>query len=114
MTVNALEYRQELLGLMKELGGQIPTVLQTFHQVHKAALTPGALDTKTKELIALSIAISKQCQGCIVFHVGDCLKAGANEKEIAEAIGVAVMMGGGPAVMYGCEALSALKQLKSA
>jgi AhpD family alkylhydroperoxidase len=88
-------------------------VLQPFNQVHKAALAAGALDTKTKELIALSIAISKQCQGCIVFHVADCIKAGASDKEITEAIGVAVMMGGGPAVMYGCEALSAVKQLRA-
>ena len=73
----------------------------------------GALSTKTKELIALSIAISVRCDGCIAFHVHDAIAAGADRQEIAEAIGVAVLMGGGPAVVYGAEALEALRQFES-
>lgn len=51
-----------------------------------------------------------RCDGCIAFHVHDAVKAGASRKEIVETIGVAVLMGGGPSVMYGCEALAALDQ----
>ncbi|WP_246050236.1 carboxymuconolactone decarboxylase family protein [Neolewinella litorea] len=52
-----------------------------------------------------------RCDGCIAFHLHDAIAAGADRDEITEAIGVAVLMGGGPSVVYGCEALKALGQL---
>lgn len=70
----------------------------------------GVLDSKTKELIALGIAITVRCDGCIAFHVNEALKSGATSNEILETIGVAVLMGGGPSVVYGCEAMEALNQ----
>lgn len=68
------------------------------------------MTTKTKELIALGIAITVRCDGCIAFHVKDALASGVSSEEIMETIGVLVMMGGGPALIYGCEAMEALRQ----
>ena len=67
---------------------------------------------KIKELIALAIGITVRCDGCIAFHVHDVVKAGATHDEIVEAIGVAIMMGDGPAVVYGSQALEALEQFE--
>jgi AhpD family alkylhydroperoxidase len=61
-----------------------------------------------QELISPGIAATVRCDGCIAFHVHDAVKEGVSRREIMEAIGVAVLMGGGPSVMYGCEALAAL------
>ena len=95
---------------MGELGAEIPATMSGFNSLHKASTAEGVLSSKTKELIALGIAITVRCDGCIAFHVHDALKSGASSEEIVETIGVAVMMGGGPALMYGCEALEALNQ----
>ena len=97
--------------LMVELGGKIPDTMKAFGELHGASMKEGALTAKTKELIAVGIAIAIRCDGCITAHVKDALKAGVTSEEMMETIGVAVMMGGGPAVVYGCEAMEALKQL---
>lgn len=107
------EHYNKLRKLMSELGGEIPETMKGFASLHKAGVAEGALPTKTKELISLGIAITVRCDGCIAFHVNDALKAGASHDEITETIGVAVLMGGGPSVMYGCEALEALKQFEA-
>ena len=78
--------------------------------MHAASLKSGALETKTKELIALGIAITARCEGCIAYHVHDAMKAGANKEEIIETVSVAILMGGGPSVVYGIEAMQALSQ----
>ena len=64
--------------------------------------------------MALAIAIAIRCEGCIAYHVHDAIAAGATREEIAETIGVAVMMGGGPAAVYGAEALEAAGQFGAA
>jgi len=84
--------------------------MEGFGLLHKSAVQDGVLSNKVKELIALSIGISVRCDGCIAYHVHDALEAGASPKEIEETIGVAVMMGGGPSVVYGCQALDALEE----
>jgi AhpD family alkylhydroperoxidase len=65
-----------------------------------------------KELIALAIAISVRCEDCISLHIHDAIKAGASREEIMETVGVAIFMGGRPAVIYGAEALDALEQFE--
>lgn len=103
---------KELCEWMEKLGAVIPGPMQGFGALHEAAIKTGALDSKTKELIALGIAITVRCDGCISFHVHDALGAGAKKNEIAETVGVAVMMGGGPSVVYGIEAMQALEQFE--
>ena len=112
MAKNYPEYRNHLLELSKQLAGKIPTSMSAYSQLHKNALTAGALPTKHKELIALGIAISGRCEGCIAFHTQAALKAGATPEEVHETIAVAILMGGGPSVIYGCEALEALGQFQ--
>ena len=87
-----------------------PQTMQAFGTLHNASCAPGALDAKTKELIALAIAVAARCDGCIAFHTHDALNAGASSDEIAEALSVAVLMGGGPSVMYATHVVEAIEQ----
>jgi len=103
----SLEHYQELMG---ELGDKIPQVMQAFGNLHQSAAADGVLDTKTKELIALAIGVTVRCHGCIAYHVNDAVQAGATREEIMETLGVAIMMGGGPSVIYSMEAMEALDQ----
>jgi len=107
------EYRTHLNELLLKLGKELPGPLSGFGQLHRHAVADGALSTKQKELIALGIGIAARCDGCIAYHVHDALRAGATRKEIVETIGVAIMMGGGPAAMYGAQAFEALEQFET-
>lgn len=100
----------DLTRAMKKLGTRLPDTMKSFMNLHRASTAKGALSTKTKELIALSIAITMRCDGCIALHVRDSLNAGASSEEIMETIGVAILMGGGPSTVYACEAMEALDQ----
>lgn len=113
MTTDYPSRRAELVSGFGDLNRALPGVGSGFGQLHKEALGDGALSTATKELMALSIAIALRCDGCIAFHVHDALYAGASRPEIEEAIGVAVMMGGGPSMVYGADAHRALEQFES-
>ncbi len=99
--------------LMNDLGAALPEPMGGFGKLHEAAIKEGALNTKVKELISLGIAITVRCDGCIAYHVHDAIKAGASRQEVAETIGVAVLMGGGPSVVYGAEALEAFDQFEA-
>ena len=87
-----------------------PAVMEVFWGLHKAAVANGALDTKTKELITLAISVAMRCDDCIAHHVHDALEAGATSEEIADALGVAILMGGGTSVVYATHAMSALQE----
>ena len=89
-----------------------PKMMSAFMKLHHIGARDGALLAKHKELIALGIAIHTQCEGCIVSHVNDALKAGASHDEIVEAIDTAVYMGGGPCVIYGSKAFAALQEFE--
>lgn len=105
---------ERLQASMAELGQEAPDLMAAFGQLHQTTVRPGVLDGKTKELIALAIAITVRCNGCIAFHVHDAIEAGASRAEIIETIGVAVLMGGGPSMVYGCEALETLNDFTDA
>lgn len=107
------KHRAELQQLALKLSKELPGAMSGFASLHKAAFADGVLSRKSKELIALGIAIAACCDGCIAYHVHDSIKAGATHEEIIEAIGVAILMGGGPAMVYGCEALAALEQFEA-
>ena len=113
MTTNFPARRNELQGQMLRLGRELPGYLGAFANLHKAATSASALDAKTKELIALGIAVAMRCESCIAYHVHDSIAAGATHAEVMDTLGVAVMMGGGPATMYACDAMSALEQFES-
>lgn len=103
---------KELGEWMEKLGQAIPGPMKGFSDLHESTIKAGALDSKTKELIALGIAITVRCDGCISYHVHDALGAGASRGEIAETVSVAILMGGGPSVVYGIEAMQALDQFE--
>ena len=81
-----------------------------FGAMSKAAMAPGEMSEKHKELIALGISVSQRCAGCIGFHVKALRRLGTTKAEFEEALGVAVYMGGGPSLMYAAEALQAWEQ----
>jgi AhpD family alkylhydroperoxidase len=112
MSTNYLERHRELQALLGRLNRELPGVTAGFFHLHKEATAPGALSPKFKELLALGIAVALRCEACIAYHVHDSLKAGASRAEILETLGVAILMGGGPASMYACEALEALEQFE--
>jgi AhpD family alkylhydroperoxidase len=93
-----------------EMRRLIPEVFRGFNELHDAALAPGALDARTKELIALAIAVSKQCDGCIAAHARAAARLGASEQEVAETLGIVILMDGGPATVYGPRALAAFRE----
>jgi len=99
--------------LIAELGREAPGPMSGFARMHAGAVTEGALDPQVKELMALAIAIAGHCEGCIAYHVHDALHAGATHEQVVETIGVAVMMGGGPAAVYGAFAFEALRQFEA-
>jgi AhpD family alkylhydroperoxidase len=90
---------------MAELRKAMPDQARGFGQLAQAAIAPGVLDSKTKELIALAIGIAARCDGCLAFHAKAAKRYGATRQEVIETIGVAVYMGGGPSMIYGAEAL---------
>lgn len=102
--------------LTKTLGAMhksMPDVMQAFGGLSKAATADGALDKKTKELIALAIGIAKQCQGCIGFHTQALVKYGVTREEFQDMLGMAVYMGGGPSLMYAAEAMQAFEEFSA-
>jgi AhpD family alkylhydroperoxidase len=101
------EVLDELRPLHRELRHAIPDVYKGFGEFHNAAFADGEIDRKTKELIALAIAVSQRCDGCIASHSEGAARAGATRQEAAEAIGVAMLMNGGPATIYGPRAYAA-------
>jgi AhpD family alkylhydroperoxidase len=110
---NYPKYRQHLNLLMKRISKELAGPVSGFAQLRRESLADGVLGRKHKGLIALGIAIAARCDACIAYHLHDALRAGATRQEIIETIGVAMMMGGGPATMYGCHAFEALEKFET-
>lgn len=104
----------ELNPLHRELRQAIPEAYAAFREIHTATLAPGALDTRTKELIALAVGVVEGCDGCIASHARGAARAGATKQEAAEAIGVTFLMKGGPATIYGPRAYAAFCEFADA
>jgi AhpD family alkylhydroperoxidase len=101
------EFQENLPKLQKA----IPEVTADFvKRLMPNALKDGVLTTKVKELIALGIAVCATCDYCIAIHVKKCFEAGATKEEIAEALGIAIFMGGGPALTYSTFAMQAIEE----
>jgi AhpD family alkylhydroperoxidase len=107
------EHTKELSAQIRTLRSGAPEVMKAFSAIAQAATAPKALDGKTKELIALGIAVAVRCDDCIGFHVKAALEHGASRDEVTETLGMAIYMGAGPAVMYASHALDAFEQFKN-
>jgi len=100
----------ELTGAIKEVRLGSPEVTKAFSAMAAAATKDGVLDTKTKELIALAIAVAIRCDGCVAFHAQAAVRHGATREEIMETMGMALYMGAGPSLMYAAQAVEAFDQ----
>lgn len=114
MTDDWIALTRDLSANLKEMRGGAPEVMKAFGGIAQAALKTGALDTKTKELIALAIGVSSRCDDCIAFHTKAAVEHGATKEEILETLGMAIYMGAGPAVMYAAHAVDAFRQFSEA
>jgi AhpD family alkylhydroperoxidase len=113
-TAQTASYPERLRHVKKysrTLAAAQPAVMETFERLHQVGAATRALDRKTKELMALAISVVVRCDDCIPWHIHDSLEAGASRDEITDALGLAVLMGGGPAMIYACHAMEALGQL---
>lgn len=87
-----------------------PATMKAFGALSIAATASKTIDTKTKELMALAIGIAVHCDGCVAYHTKMAHQHGASREEVAETVALAVYMGGGPAAVYGGDALRAYDQ----
>lgn len=113
MTKNYSELYTETVEMIGQYAKENPELMGAFSKVHQIGSKDGALKSKHKELIALGISINAQCMGCITMHIKDAMKSGATHNEIVETIGTAIYMGGGPAVVHGTKAYSALLEFEA-
>lgn len=113
MSKNYHEITKSLSASLSKLRSDTPDVMKAFSMLAQAASKDGALDKKTKELIALALGIAAHCDGCIGFHVQTLVKLGATRAELEEMLGMTVYMGGGPSLMYAAEALAAFEEFSA-
>jgi len=108
---NYSEQAKAVFNFVGTLSKESPKIAEGFGKLHHATAEDGVLTVRQKELIALGIAITIRCEGCIACHVKAALEAGATQEEIVETIGVSIVMGGGPSVVYGDKAYKAMKEM---
>jgi AhpD family alkylhydroperoxidase len=107
---NYIEITRDISANLKALRKDIPDTMAGFSAMAQAASRDGALDKKTKELIALALGVAAHCDGCIGFHTEALIRLGASRQEVEETLGMAVYMGGGPSLMYAADAMAAYEQ----
>ena len=100
------EYRKQILSRVGEIGKLSPDTVKGYAALGGAGAKTGHLDAKTRELIALAVAISLRCDGCITVHTAAAKKLGASKEEIAEALGVGISVNAGAALVYSAARLT--------
>lgn len=98
---------------LAKLRKEMPEVMSGFSALSQAATKDGALDKKTKELIAMALAVANHCQGCIGFHSQALVRLQTSREELLETLAMAIYMGGGPSLMYAAEALEAFEEFSA-
>jgi AhpD family alkylhydroperoxidase len=106
----ARETQRELAGLGRHLREAIPGVYAAYAQMHGAAMDDGALPARVKELIALAISVTRECDGCVIAHARGAARRGATAQEVAETMAVAILMNGGPGTVWGPRAYAAFEE----
>lgn len=104
------EITADISSALGKLRKEIPDVMAGFGALSQASTKDGALNKKTKELIALALGIAAHCDGCIGFHTQALIKLGVTREEFLETLSMAIYMGGGPSLMYAAEALQAFEE----
>jgi AhpD family alkylhydroperoxidase len=106
-------YKQELSTRIGEIGRISPETIRGYRELGDAGAKTGKLDAKTRELIALAVAVTRQCDGCITVHTDAAIKHGATREEIAEALGVAVAVNAGATLVFSSRVMDAYAALKT-
>ncbi len=109
-----LELTQDATKGLAVLHTSTPAVMDSFGALARAATAKGAIDEKTKELIALALGVAARCEPCIGFHMQALVKLGVTHQEITEMLGVVTFMGGGPSLMYAASAVAAFEEFSPA
>jgi AhpD family alkylhydroperoxidase len=102
------QYRQQLVTRIGDLGRRTPGTTRGYRELSQAGTQTARLDEKTRELIAIAVGVTRQCDGCITTHVAAARKSGASPEEIAEALGVAIAVNAGAALVYSARAMDAV------
>jgi AhpD family alkylhydroperoxidase len=108
MMIDWNEYQKQIGATLGELMKLSPDTVRGYQTLGKANSATSKLGEKTRQLISLAVAVTTRCDGCIVVHTDAALKAGATQEEIAEALGVAVAMNAGAALIYTTRVLDAV------
>lgn len=106
--LNWKDYRKQLMARIGDIGKRSPATVKGYQMLSGAGAETGHLDAKTRELISLAVAVTTRCDGCIAVHSVEAVKQGATQDEIAEALGVAIAMNAGAAMVYSARAMDAV------
>ena len=101
---------QDISTQLAKMRKEMPDVMAGFSALAQAASKDGVLDKKTKELLAMALAVANHCPGCIGFHSQALVKLKTSREELLETLSMAIYMGGGPSLMYAAEALEAFEE----
>jgi AhpD family alkylhydroperoxidase len=109
-----VDYRKALLGRIGEIGRITPDTVKGYQLLSGAGAKTGRLDAKTRELIALAVSVTARCDGCITVHTAEALRHGATHEDIAEALGVAIAINAGAALVYSARVMDAVQAYENA
>lgn len=104
------EIREELRQPALDLRSEIPEVFRAFGDLSRSAMADGEISTGFKELVALAIAATRECDGCVAAHARGAARAGMTRRQVAEVLGVVILMNGGPGTVWGPRALRAFDE----
>jgi AhpD family alkylhydroperoxidase len=105
------EYRNQLTGGVKEFEELSSGTVKGYVELSSACQKTDLLGAKIRELIAVAVAVTTRCDGCIAVHAEAAFRHGATKEEIAEALGVAVALNAGAALVYSTRVFDAIKEL---
>lgn len=105
---------KDISAQLAKMRQEMPDFMNGFSSMAQAATKDGVLDKKTKELIAIALAVANHCPGCIGFHVQTLVKLNTTREELMETLSMAIYMGGGPSLMYAADVLSAFEEFSNA
>ena len=108
------DYRRQLAAGVKEIGQLSPDTIKGYMALSGAGQKADLLGAKVRDLVALAVAVTLRCDGCITVHTEAAIKHGATREEIAEAVGVATSVNAGAALVYSARVMDAFKEYPSA
>ena len=107
--MNWIKYRDQVNAAVREISKANPDIVRAYAGLNAANTKSTRIDAKTRELIALAVAITLRCDGCINAHTDAAIKAGATKEDIVDALGVAVMVNAGAAMVYSARTIDAFE-----